>query len=87
MAESSNDDCCNTQVCAKKKCCKNENKDDCSNNNCNPFVACVCGNFFVAERIFVSAAPSVILNRSIVLRDESILSSFSKECWHPPEVA
>lgn len=61
-------------------------KNGCATNQCNPFMSCSSGNFYIVEGFFIDNAPLIGKAAKLVsINDNRILSSVS-ECWHPPEL-
>jgi hypothetical protein len=79
--------CTSGMCCAKKhstkKPVKKENEDPCT--KCNPFMACVYGNYFVNELPFEHSAILLILSTKIVPVNVKIISFYTADCWHPPK--
>lgn len=79
-----------TRACSKNKCdlpVKNqEEKKDCANRGCNPFVPCSIGFCCYLVESFISySASSSLSKRQLSLFNDNRISGFLSECWHPPE--
>src|SRR5215211_8900929 len=85
------------QVCAKSRCQKQKpcqqkkdssnEKKDCTNEGCNPFVPCSIGSCcYLVENFFSPTAISIIKKQNLPLHDEKALLNRMSECWHPPEI-
>ena len=80
----------NKPACAKSDKCQedtpDEEKDDCNNKGCNPFLPCMGSCCYIPENFFAYTVPGFILKPKMALvNDNRILSNVS-ECWHPPEI-
>ena len=75
--------------CHKMMKCPKQGKssDKDRDNSCNPFMSCVYGNFYFAERnIFFFAIALPVMDK-IKATNDNRLSAAISDCWHPPEPA
>ena len=76
-------------ACAKSKKCvpgtPAEEKEDCSNNGCNPFLPCMGSCCYLPENFFTHSMPGFVLKQKMALIDDNRILSNISECWHPPE--
>ena len=56
-----------------------------TDNACNPFMSCVYGNFYFAEKNIISFEITIPVIDKIAATNDNRLSAKSSECWHPPE--
>lgn len=76
--------CIRTCNMARKCGGEKKKKKERTCDNCNPFMSCVMGNFFLIPAGFNMPAPSLICLKESAL-NEKVLSSYLPDCWHPPE--
>jgi hypothetical protein len=75
--------------CSKSKCTKpkkQEDKNDCENNRCNPLMSCPTGNFYLFGPMQLSISPLILAKQKIILVNDNRISKQLTECWHPPEI-
>jgi hypothetical protein len=87
-----------TKTVEKKHCClkktmdcltnkqKSKNTGQCDNNRCNPFMACVSGNFYVVANGPVVSYAALLQKAEIDTVNDNRLASCLSDCWHPPEI-
>ena len=56
----------------------------CEGNACNPFMACVYGNFYALEKTGLTFSNLVTNSIKSIIVDDNRLSDNISECWHPP---
>src|SRR5215213_3113412 len=87
----------NEQACAKTKCQKQKpcqqkkdssnEKKDCTNEGCNPFVPCSTGSCcYLVENFFSHTPISTIKKQKLAVLDDKARFNRMSECWHPPEI-
>jgi sulfatase maturation enzyme AslB (radical SAM superfamily) len=70
---------------AKMHCEKNSEKtDDC--NNCNPFMVCMKGCYYLNTSVFIQNDLLPDLKKRIIAANENVTSSYLSEFWHPPRI-
>ena len=79
-----NKECSSKRQCPFEK--KKSDKNECSNNGCNPFMPCVYGNFYLPVKGISAFAMIRIKRDKLFSYDDNRLSSKIYDCWHPPEV-
>jgi hypothetical protein len=78
---------CHKQMPCQKKSDSSDEKNDCANRGCNPFVPCPMGSCcYVVENFFTHNAISFIKKQKLLLFDDNTLLNGLSKCWHPPEV-
>lgn len=77
-------------ACAKGSKCSTEapveEKEDCSNKGCNPFLPCMGSCCYLPENFFTYSLPEFVSKQKMSLVNDNRLVSNLSECWHPPEV-
>jgi len=77
--------CCSKDSCPKKEKQEPRKKDRCENQGCNPFMACVYGNFFLMQKQSTTLISLKITTQKITaVNDNRVITNLSN-CWHPPE--
>jgi hypothetical protein len=77
-----------TKCCSKMMKCAKQRQvpaKQCDGNSCNPFMACVYGNFFLAEKAGLNFTNCSLTRRTIIPTNDNRLSDNSSDCWHPPK--
>ena len=78
------------KTCSKSKCAKQKADDDrknCQNDGCNPFVPCSMGTCcYLVENFFVYSISSIVFTHNLRTRNDNRLLNRLSECWHPPEI-
>jgi len=77
-------------TCSRRKCplpVSSDEKEDCNNNGCNPFVPCNMGFccYLVENTFAYSIHAPASQNAFFHFNDNRIQNNLS-ECWHPPEI-
>ena len=63
-----------------------EEKDNCENQDCNPFMSCIYGNYFLSSHTSIYVLPFLIsIEKLSPANDNRIINGLS-DCWHPPEL-
>jgi hypothetical protein len=79
-----------TSSCSRAKCTlpiRSDEKEDCNNNGCNPFVPCSIGLCcYVVENFYSYSTSFIFSKQRLMLFDDNRIASGLSECWHPPEV-
>ena len=75
--------------CHKMMKCPKQGKPDGkeTDDSCNPFMSCVYGNFYFAEKNIFSFEITPPVIDKITATNDNRLSEKSAECWHPPETS
>lgn len=77
------------ECCSPKKCQKPDSpapeKNDCASTACNPFMACVLGNFYTNEVFIVQSVSFTVKKQKILAVNDNRLLTRLSDCWHPPE--
>ena len=83
-------DCCGKRMdCQSQKSPANHNPSNhnrkCAGDECNPFMSCVYGNFFLVAKSSVDQPDlTPAKEKETPLNDNRLAAGFS-ESWHPPE--
>jgi hypothetical protein len=70
--------------CHKSKQTPDQSKK-CNPDQCNPFMACSLGNFFLIERKTIESSVVIARIKKIFPENDNRLAYGLSECWHPPE--
>lgn len=77
-------------VCTRNKCSlpvSSDEKEDCNNNGCNPFVPCNMGFCcYLVENAFAYSIHSIVSQKVFFHFNDNRIQNTLSECWHPPEV-
>jgi len=66
---------------------KNQSKDNsCTNNSCNPFMACAYGNFFTGAFNAITVRSVSQFREKIAPANDNRITDISPDCWHPPRI-
>lgn len=79
---------CNDEATCSKSCCDDEsnNDDDCCNKCCcNPFLACGCCFYVIANQYTIQAKYTPLKKDKIKLQNETFISNYIHDILHPPE--
>ena len=81
----------------KKQCCmkmnsgcnKSKQSDSkplkCETGKCNPFMACILGNFYTVAKSYTGHDILILRSDKVFPQNDHRLASSSSDCWHPPE--
>lgn len=84
--------CSKTQKpsCTRSKCplpISSEEKENCNNNGCNPFVPCDMGFCcYLVENAFAYSIHSLVSQKAFFHINDNRIQNNLSECWHPPEI-
>lgn len=78
------------RTCSKTACDRPvkepEEKKDCANRGCNPFVPCSIGFCcYLVENFISYTAASSLVKQKLSSFNDNRTSGCLSECWHPPE--
>lgn len=82
--------CCGSSCCSEEEETPKDtkqNKNDCSNQNCNPFQSCGCCIGFTVKAGFNQIQPPIVQQPLHVSKVESSISHYSPDVWQPPKTS
>ena len=78
------------KTCAKSKCSNQtptEEKKDCQDDACNPFVPCATGPCcYLVENFFTYSTSTIVSGQNLSPRNDNRLLNRLAECWRPPKM-
>jgi hypothetical protein len=78
-------DCCGKRLDCQPQKPASDHSRKCAGDECNPFMSCVYGNFFLVTKGSVDLPGLVLLKKvKTPVNDNRLATSYS-ESWHPPE--
>ena len=76
-----NKQCC-SEKCCKKKDTNKKNKED--NRNCNPLMSCSYCHISSLPKFSLSVPSSTFVKKIYLSTNDTYISAYLSECWHPP---
>jgi len=82
--------CCGSSCCSEEEKIPEDtkqNKNDCSDQNCNPFQSCGCCIGFTVKAGFNQIQSPIVQQPTLVSKVESSISHYTPDVWQPPEIS
>ena len=81
------DACCKHEQTDNKQKPDNQNSNDCCpKGGCNPLEQCTCCVCLTVSQTPIQFITTVVLNKHITPISVGIVSKYSADCFHPPEI-